>query len=156
MLSFEPEKLKARLAALSQQDRVTFAIACAVRAQSRREFPLDDATAALCSRAIGLAREGRVGEQLDSVLKSLLASTAIDEDDVAAVAYALECARDGTISPAFWCAQRCYDQADAIAQRDRPGPADATREQLWLRHPTVQGEFEAQREDLRRLGSRGT
>jgi hypothetical protein len=154
MLAFEPEALKTRLAMLPQQHRAAFAIACAIRSRARRVVPLDEDTEALRERVLYLACGGHAGKDLDEALQALLASPSIDDDDVAAAAFALECARDGIVMPAFWAAQRAYDQADAIAQWEAPHITDSVvRERALLSHPAVQDELEAQQEHLRRLES---
>jgi hypothetical protein len=149
VFSFESAFVKESLANMSQADRVGFAIGCASRASSRRDGLLHPATDALRMTALQVACESSVGAIADTTLEALASCSEIDDDDVAAAAYALECAVSGDLFCAFWAAQRAYDQVDAIAQRDLAIVGDDRDcEAAWLGHPAVQAELEAQQRDL--------
>ena len=155
---FDAPGLQQKLELLAHEQQVRFALACADRLSAFVASPESASTeAALAVRL--LARDYLLGkplvhDSLRALAVRLEGSPALDQDEMAASAYLLECLRQGGAQAAVWVAQRAYETRDSAAQQALDFSAYTPEtETAILSHPLVQEELAAQLLDLERLSA---
>jgi hypothetical protein len=154
MRTFESNKLLSRLLSLSPERRASFALACAERLQSYREFADDPNAVTLVRSVLDTAFECISGnttslERLRSLSVALEEAPYLDDDAAASAAYVARCLLSGDAQNAVWAAQRGYDARDREAQNQVEGnPITAADENRILSHPPIQEELDKQIADL--------
>jgi hypothetical protein len=151
-----PDKatLAAELAALPARSRVAFALACAERLVAYSRHVAGSATYELAGAARALARRFVAGEviaaeEFEALVARLESSPDIDDDDVAAGAFVLECMRSGDVQSAVWAADRGFDARMRAAERGRVFSVYTPEiDAALLADPAVQTELACQRKDL--------
>jgi hypothetical protein len=154
MRTFEPNKLLSRLRLLSPERRASFALACAERLQTYREFADDSNAVTLVRNALDTAFDCISGntaslERLRTLSMALEEAPYLDDDAAASAAYAVRCLLSGKAENAVWAAQRGYDARDRAAQNQvESDTITAADENRILSYPSIQEELERQMSDL--------
>ncbi len=119
---YDPEELKRRLAELPARARVAFALACAERLSvySRHSSGSAEYELARAARELGrryVAGAAIADDELRALTSRLESSPDIDDDDLAACAFVLECMRGGEVQPAVRAAERALDARERAAEK---------------------------------------
>ena len=154
MYHADPDELSRQLGALPVEARVAFALACAERlteysrhSQGSETYELARAARELVRRFV--AGAAIAGDEFDTLTSRLESSPDIDDDDVAACAYALECLRTGEVQPAVWAAGRACDARERAAEKRMVFKVYTPEiEAALLRDPDLQTELAHQQADL--------
>ncbi|GEM_PF-2298211 len=150
----ETDELKRRLGGLPVKARVAFALACAERLTRYSRHPVGSETYESARAARRLARQFIGGAaidpgELDALAQRLESSPDIDDDDVAASAFVLECLRAGDVHSAVWAAERAFDARARAAEKGMVFTVYTPEiEAALLSDPELQGELARQRADL--------
>jgi hypothetical protein len=148
MHRFDPANLKKQLESLPHSARVAFALACAERlALSNEQIQLAQSARATASKFVLGGITPR--PEMDLLAAQLAASPQIDQDDVAACAYVLDCVRTNDPQAAVWAAQRAYDACDLAAQSSMEFTTYTNDIEIAvLAVPAVQAELASQASDI--------
>ena len=158
MHRFDAADLTRQLDALPIEARVAFALACAERLASYSSRPDDSQTRELAQAARELARQSLAGasiapEALGTLAARLESLPDIDDDDVAACAYVLECLRTGAAQAAVAAAERAYGARERVVEKGLLFSVYTPEiEAALLADPRIQAELAYQRADLESLG----
>lgn len=154
MHRFDAAELTRQLEALPIEARVAFALACAERLAGRTSRPAGSQTQELAQAAREMARQSLAGvaidpDALDTLAARLDSLPDIDDDDVAAYAYTLECQRTGDVQAAVAAAERAYDARERLAENGLSFSNYTFEvEAVLLADPRIQAELVCQRADL--------
>jgi len=158
VLAFDAAVIHSRLAKLSREARVAFALACAERLQPYATYSNDPLAAALVRRVLDLTFDGISSPssisppELGELSHALETAQYLDEDAAALAAYALRCYFSGAAEDAVFAAQRAYDACDHEAEQlIESNVITSADEAMILAHPNIQHELSGQRSDLDEL-----
>jgi len=158
MLVFDAALIHSRLAKLSREARVAFALACAERLQPYAPYSNDPLAVALVRRVLDLTFDAISSPssipppELVELSHALETAQYLDEDAAASAAYALRCYFSGAAKDAVFAAQRAYDACDHEAQQLVECNVITSRDEAKiLAHSNIRRELSRQRSDLDEL-----
>jgi len=174
LFAFDEKKLLKTLDRFSPVLRTTFATVCAARLVSllSHNDEVHARTKETLTNAIDMLRAdvrmaGHTAVDWQSLLNHVMALLPLEDetfeeggtlldDAVAAVAYAIRTRMTGSSQEAAWCARRCYEYFDHVANTDfaNLGIDNPTEERL-LAHPKTQEELKRQNDLLESLAEEG-
>ena len=158
MYRYDSAELKRRLGELPATARVAFALACAERLTAYSRHSSDSVEYELAKAARELGRRYVAGaaiadDELDALTSRLESSPDIDDDDMAACAFVLECMSTGEVQPAVWAAERALDARERAAERRMVIKVYTPEiDAALLADPDTQAELARQQADLDALG----
>ena len=174
MFDFDEKKLLKTLDRLSPVLRATFAAGCAARLASL--LPHNDEVHARTKQTLTNAIDtlqadvriaGHTAVDWQTLLNRVMALLPLEDetfeeggnlldDAVAAVAYAIRTRMTGSSQEAAWCARRCYEYFDHVANTDFASLGiDKPTEERLLAHPKTQEELKRQHDLLESLAEEG-
>ena len=154
MRTFDEAALGVRLPQLAPEIQSAFAQGCAWRTVNARSKDNDTEVRSLCISVLTLLSAPSDTMALAKIAEVIEAHEELDEDALAACAYALRHKLNGNLQDALWTARRAYEACDAFAQVSEELTVYTPEvEKRLLANTRVQWELENQAADLESLSS---